>query len=205
MWYTFSYCICPPNQEMQHLSLIFSGSNRHMLESIFQDDGRPLYKLCKKIKLGRISEAHYRNHLNKAASLMWGSELPLDVFQNIMLLTERHPYYVNYLCDAIWSRNEQLPERSNIHEAWCQLVEEERSDLLTEFYSIADNPKKLMIYIATQPKKNIYTAAASKLMEMPTTSVPKALATLLKKDLIEEFEARRYRVINPVYQAVLSE
>ena len=61
-------------QETEYLSLIFSGSNRHLIESIFQDEGRPLYKLCKKIRLGRIQEMHYKKHINKAAKSMWGSE-----------------------------------------------------------------------------------------------------------------------------------
>ncbi len=50
-------------QETKHLSLIFSGSSRHLIKSIFQDDGRPLYKLCKKLKIDRISAEHYEKHL----------------------------------------------------------------------------------------------------------------------------------------------
>ncbi len=169
-------------QEMQNLSLIFSGSNRHLIENIFQDKGRPLYKLCKKIKLERISESHYLKHLNLAANKMWGSELPEDVFTKIMSLTERHPYYVNYLCDSLWDYSDKLPKYNDVEKVWDLMVEEERSDLLREFFSIPENQKKLLIYLASNPGDGLYSSSASTAMGMPSTSVPKTINTLLEKD-----------------------
>jgi len=194
-------------QETTHLALIFSGSNRRLIESIFQDEGRPLYKLCKKIRLERIARNHYKKHLNNTAKLMWNQELPERVFSEIMKLTERHPYYVNYLCDSIWSLCDNVPTVSNIKKIWSMVIDEERSDLLKEFYSISDNPKKLLIYLATQTKgklnDGLYSIQAAKKMGMPTTSIKKALNILLAKDIIEEIGKGNYQIINPAYQWIL--
>lgn len=84
-------------QETTYLALIFSGSNRHLIESIFQDEGRPLYKLCKKIRLERIDRSHYKEHLNNTAMLMWGNELPERTFSEIMKLTEQHPVNLPFI------------------------------------------------------------------------------------------------------------
>lgn len=54
-------------QETQRLAIVFSGSNPHLLSRMFTDERRPLYKLCRKLVLTRISAEHYRLHLNKAA------------------------------------------------------------------------------------------------------------------------------------------
>ena len=43
-------------QEMQNLSIIFSGSIRTLLIQMFNDEQRPLYKLCRKRKL----RSHFR-------------------------------------------------------------------------------------------------------------------------------------------------
>ncbi len=190
-------------QETQYLAIVFSGSSRHLIESIFQDEGRPLYKLCKKIRLDRISKEHYKKHLNKAARAMWKSELNEAVFQKIMQLTERHPYYVNYVCDGLWDCYEKVPEIEDVHKVWDRMVEEERSDLLREYFSISESQKKLLIYLANYPGESLYSAQAIGRMALSATSVPKALIVLLKKDLIEEYEQGRYRIINPVYNALL--
>lgn len=192
-------------QETKYLAFIFSGSNRHLIESIFQDEGRPLYRLCKKIRLERISSEHYQNHLNIAAKIMWKAPLHNEVFEKIMTLTERHPYYVNNLCDSLWSLYDTLPDLKAVDEAWQLVVEADKSDLLKEFYSIADNPKKLLIYLAIQHTNNLYATETAKNIGMPTTSVAKALQLLLSKDFIEEAGKGTYRVINPVYKFVLIE
>lgn len=193
-------------QETQQLAIIFSGSNRHLIESIFQDEGRPLYKLCKKIKLERIAETHYQNHLNKAAQQMWKHNLPDAVFKQIMQLTERHPYYVNYVCDALWSLDSKsLPKLEDVNSVWEVIMEEERSDLLKEFFSITENQKKLLIYLAAKPGDSIYSAHATQIMGLASTSVPKVLYVLLAKDMVEEYEKGKYRVINPVYKSILVE
>lgn len=193
-------------QETQFLAFIFSGSNRHLIESIFQDAGRPLYRLCKKIRLERISDIHYRNHLNIAANIMWGSDLPESVFEKIMILTERHPYYVNHLCDSLWSLCDSLPNTQSVDATWEMVIEADRSDLLKEFYSIADNPKKLLIFLATQydfHQGNLYSLKTAEKIGMPTTSIKRALQILLNKDIIEESSKGVYQVINPIYKNIL--
>lgn len=190
-------------QETKNLSLIFSGSSRHMIESIFQNEGRPLYKLCKKIKLNRINEQHYQKHLEKAAILMWKKPLSSEVFDKIIYLTERHPYYINYLCDYLWTDNECLPSVDDVIKTWNQVIEEDRSDLLREYFTLSENQKKLLRYIALNPGSSLYTLEASKLMEMQTTSVSYALTELLEKDIVETYNPKHYRVINPTFKKLL--
>lgn len=193
-------------QETKYLSFIFSGSNRHLIESIFQNAGRPLYKLCKKIKLQRISEDHYRDHLNIAAQAQWKKLLDEDVFQCIMKLTEQHPYYVNYLCDALWTLcSKKLPKIEDVENSWVLIIEEERSDLLREFFSLGEAQKKLLKYLATHADSGIYTAEASEMMELASTAVPAAVQALLSRDLLEDLGERKYLVINPAYRVLLRE
>ena len=133
---------------------------------------------------------------------------PDNVFEKIMNLTEHHPYYVNHLCDSLWSLCDTLPDEQSVLAAWKLVIDADHSDTLKEFYSISDNPKKLLIYLATQYKKNeenLYSIESSKKIGMPSTSIAKSLNILVNKDLIEETEKGVYRVINPVYKFVLNE
>lgn len=127
---------------------------------------------------------------------MWGIKLSEVTFNEIMRLTERHPYYVNYICDALWSEI-ATPEPETVLITWGIIVDEERSDLLSEFYSLTENQKKLLVYLSSEHAGKIYTIEASKRMGMPSTSVTKALHVLLNRDIVEESSKGIYRVINP--------
>ena len=189
-------------QETQHLAMIFSGSSPHLLKSMFEDERRPLYKLCRKIRLGRIGARHYQQHLNKAARSKWAKPLTQAVFQRIMALTGRHPYYVNYLCDELWSSCNQLPSLQTVEQAWMQVAEEEKSDLLKDFFTLSENQRKLMICLANQGGAHIYANASAKAMDMPASSISRALSALLEKDYLEKI-GKAYSLVVPVYATLL--
>jgi hypothetical protein len=188
-------------QETRNLAIIFSGSNSHLLKSMFEDERRPLYKLCRKIILGRIAIEDYKQHLNKAAKLMWKGKLNEEAFVTIMSLTEQHPYYVNYLCDELWS-NDTSPNEDKVNKAWLQIAEEEHSDLLKDFFSLSENQRKLLIHIANYGGKDVYSHESSQKMNLPISSISSGLATLIEKDYIEK-TAENYRLIVPVYKIIL--
>lgn len=188
-------------QETQNLSIIFSGSNPTMLTAMFEDERRPLYKLCRKLVLDRMHEKDYEPHLNRAAKSKWGNPLDKNVFEKIMQITERHPYYVNYLCDELWLENKP-PTLKNVIEAWHMIVEEERSDLLKDFFLLPDNQRKILIYIANFGGKNIYASSVAIKMDMSSGSIPATLSTLIEKNYIEKQDGV-FRIIVPAYNQLL--
>lgn len=190
-------------QETQNLSIIFCGSNPHLLKAMFEDERRPLYKLCRKLTLDRISETDYYNHLNFAACSIWGQELPEPVLNKIMAFTERHPYYVNYLCDELSTECDCLPSEDDIERAWQLVIEEERSDLIKEFSTLSLNQRKVMIYIVNHGGQHLFSHQASQSMGIPASSISRTLEALLEKDLIEKID-NTYRVIVPVYKSLLA-
>lgn len=189
-------------QDTRELSFIFSGSNPHLLKNMFEDERRPLYKLCRKLMLGSISELHYEGHLNKAAKEMWNTLLDVKVFKYTMDVTERHPYYVNYLCDILWEECELSPKVENVIKAWNAVVEEERSDLLKDFFRLTENQRRLLIYIAKGKGKEIYSNDAAKKMDIPVSSISRGLNSLIEGDYITKTE-EGYRLVVPVYKTLL--
>ncbi|MFI4956067.1 MAG: hypothetical protein ACHQAX_02535 [Gammaproteobacteria bacterium] len=87
-------------QESESLCFIFSGSNRHILATMFDDQGSPLYMLCDRINVERIHEKDYVNYLNDVSMKTWKKKLPNEVINEIFNLTEFHPYYINALGGA---------------------------------------------------------------------------------------------------------
>lgn len=189
-------------QETQNLSIIFSGSNPKILETMFEDERRPLYKLCRKLVLDRMQEKDYEPHLRKAAQSKWGVALDKNILEKIMQMTERHPYYVNYLCNELWLEN-RPPTIKSVIDAWQMIVDEERSDLLKDFFLLPDNQRKMLIHIANFGGENIYASSAAIKMDMPSGSIPVTLSALIEKNYLEKCNGV-FRIIVPVYNQLLS-
>ena len=190
-------------QEMQNLSLIFSGSVRSLLLSMFEDENRPLYKLCRKIKLERIAACEYKKHIQKIALSTWGSPLDEPVFDKIMTLSNRHPYYVNYLCDILWEIVHKLPQIIDIENAWASVVAEEWSDALRELSDLPIGQRRLLKFLANNAAKNIQSQETCVAISMPASSISTAVHVLIEKDYVEQNENGQYHVINPLLLAVL--
>jgi uncharacterized protein len=190
-------------QEMQCLSLIFSGSIRSLLLSMFEDENRPLYKLCRKIKLDRIAASDYEKHIQKIALDTMGKHLDQASFNKIMELSNRHPYYVNYLCDILWESCPKAPIVMDIEDAWANVVIEEWSDALRELSDLPMGQRRLLKYIANHFEKNIQSQEACIKLSMPASSISTAVHVLTEKDYVEKDQSGFYRVINPLLLAVL--
>lgn len=193
-------------QEMTQLSIVFSGSIRSLLTSMFEDENRPLYKLCRKLKLERISSEHYEKHLNKIAKTTWDEELNKNVISKIMQLTNRHPYYVNYLCDILWTLSEKTPTEKKVKTAWDNVIAEEWSDAVRELANLPLNQRKILKLLSSSPIEKLQSQQTAKRLNLASSTISSSINTLLEKDYIElDKETNRYRVINPLLAAVTQE
>ncbi len=185
-------------QKTKNLMIIFSGSNRRMLLNMFEDDTKPLYKLCWKIELNRISEQHYREHLQKVAKLFWKKSLPESLETVLLELSERHPYYLNKLCDRIWSYfPKTLPTIEDAYDAWQEILDEEKSDIVKEISLLSPNQKKVLIFLAKGETPLMSSKKVILELEITSSSILLVLQALEAKDIIEKLEIG-YRIVNPV-------
>lgn len=191
-------------QQTSYISFIFSGSNRHLLQHMFYDSARPLYKLCDRITLERISERDYREHIDKLSQKRWGKKISNKSFDALFLLTERHPYYLNNLCLRLWDSDIKTPPTpKQIESTWHELSNEEQLDVSRELSSLSNGQKKLLIAISTGQKDKLTSKDFLKKIDMTGASIVEALKVLTKKDYIEKQEDGYY-LIDPLIKTVLN-
>jgi hypothetical protein len=189
-------------QQTHYLTMIFSGSNRKLLKTMFDDETRPLYKLCWKLSLSRIEDHHYRQHMKKAAMAQWKRDLSDEVFARIIFLTEKHPFYVNKLCDRIWTYCEKInPSVDEVNEQWQKILEEEKSDAVKEISLLSMGQKSVLHYIAHHPNAQFTSKETIVALDMPSSSILAAIEGLEEKDMIERRSASQ--IINPVVKYYL--
>ncbi len=190
-------------QRSQHVSLIISGSHRHMLNQIFDDRNKPFYKLCDRINLEKIKAADHTSFIQKHAKAKWKSTLSEQTLEELLNLTEKHPYYVNRLCAKLWE-SKSLPNVNQVQMSWQNLGEEEFDSVVNDLNLLSKNQRILLQAIAKKGTLNAHTSGATiRELQMPQSSIVDSIKILSQEDFIELSE-NGYQLIDPLIKYVLA-
>lgn len=191
-------------QLTKSISFIFSGSNRHLLNQLFEDRKRPFYKLCERISIDRISEAAYEKHIQEAINNKWRNKLDKEAMRALFSYSERHPYYLNSLCSKMLFKND-LPTKTTIDSMWEQYVLEERSNVASELELLSKNQRKLLTILART--NGTYSPLGQdfiQIAKMSKATIDQSLTFLERHDYVAKDNDSFYSVLDPLIKAVLS-
>jgi AAA+ ATPase superfamily predicted ATPase len=95
--------------EIQHhedVAYLFLGSRKHLIQEMFLDSKRPLYRSAEHYPLPEIAEKDWRPFIQErfeGAEKTISGERVADVCE----WAGRHPFYVQHLCHVLWERCEE--------------------------------------------------------------------------------------------------
>lgn len=190
-------------QETENFTLIFSGSHRHLLSSMFNNKNKPLYRLCDEIQLNRISEADYLPFLKKFSLSQWEETLNEPVMNAILNYSERHPYYFNAICEKLFMK-ETLPTVPDVDAIWQHLLITKKKDVLTETKELNITHKKLLVAISHGINKELTGQQFLSQAELPGSTVVRALEYLEDNDFIEK-RNDQYYIIDPLLKGIINQ
>ena len=182
-----------------NVTYLFSGSQRHLLAGMFEDEERPLYRLCHKITLDRISEADYRAFIQQASGTRWRQPVTDDVIARILKFTARHPYYVNALCARLWGGS--LPpgiESVDVH--WSRIVDEDGRVAVGRLLRLPPSQRAILKAIARSDEGVEHPGSHQFLssLRLPTSTGNHARVALEQDDLIHRHGHGRWTLVDPV-------
>lgn len=191
-------------QKSRGLVFIFSGSNRHLMEQMFNDKKRPFYKICDHVMLQRIMAVHYIPYIEKASLAKWGTKLDKDTINKILSITELHPYYVNKLCYTLW-QNENAPNVENVQNIWNLLILENKSLIERELSRLTLIQRRTLLIIARLGKvQNTFTQGFILDSQMSIGGIQNSLKNLLQADYLCKDEAGYYSILDPMLKGALT-
>lgn len=168
------------------------------------DRTRPLYMLCDRINLGRIEASYYQNYINRVSKTTWGQSLGKTVLQLIFSITERHPYYMNALCNKIWAqRKNKPPIQSEVKLIWHDYVMQEESKTAKELSLLSELQKKLLVLIANGQTHSLTSQAVVKQTNVSSAAITKALKMLDERDYLSKNIDGSYYMIDPLLKTSL--
>ena len=178
---------------------VFSGSRRHLLAPMFEDRERPLFRLCRKLTLGRIAAADYADFLSQVGAERWGKAPSAEVRGEILELVGRHPYYLNALCSRLWDRN-RPPTTGSVRSEWARIVDADGRAAAARLAGLPASQRALLGRIAREPGGLAEPGAHRVLAELrlPASTVNHARRMLERRDLIRRSQDHRWSLVDPV-------
>ncbi|MBS0359265.1 MAG: ATP-binding protein [Proteobacteria bacterium] len=183
-------------ERSQHVSYIFCGSKRHLLNEMFSDKSRPLYHLCDLMTVDRIESSCYHDFLNKMAKAKWKKLLNNDAINEIIHLTENHPYYVNALCRRLW-RHDDITTISDVRNTWHDYVSQQSIWIANDLSNLTLNRRKVITGLAYEPTNEPQGQAFSIKVGLNPSGIKKCLVDLQKLDMIYLNKNGYYCVLDP--------
>ena len=191
-------------ERARNVTYLFAGSRKHLLASMFEDEDRPLYRLCRKMTLRRISAEDYRNFLSRAGRTRWRRRVPAEAIDRILTLTNRHPHYVNALCAPLW-RADAPPTADGVEAMWARLVAEEGGVAAGRVARLAPSQRALLRAIAAAedgvPHPTSYAFLGQ--LRLPVSTGVRARDALERDDLIQQEAGGRWTLVDPAMAAWL--
>ena len=184
-------------QSAKALAFVFLGSERTLLAQLFEDEKRPLYRLCEHLEVGRIDANAYRAFLRDAARLRWGSNLNDASLERILALTERHPFYVNALARELWD-GRRAPDVAAVDDAWARLVVSEAELFKAQLLAVPHVTRGVLRALAIEPTATPTAQAVTTSLGLSAGTVAKAVRWLEERDLLSRDDAGILRPVDPL-------
>ena len=191
-------------ERARNVTYLFAGSQRHLLASMFEDEDRPLYRLCRKMTLDRIGAADYRAFMRQAGISRWRSPVADAAIDRILAATTRHPYYVNALCARLWG-GERPPSVEAVDAAWSRIVDEDKRVAADRLVRLAPSQRALLKAVARTRGGVEHPASLEFLspLRLPTSTGNRARVVLEQEDLIRRDDDGRWVLVDPVMTSYL--
>lgn len=187
-------------QKMNNCLFIFAGSNRHILENMFNSAAKPFYNSAEQTYLDCIPRAVYTQFTREQFALA-GRKISSGAADLAYDLFEGHTYYVhNVLHNAFaYMDPDKEVDEADIHHTLNDLLEDKGRAFSSVMNQLNYQQKETLIAIAKEKNARGVTSVAfvKKHALKSPSSVQYAISTLLDKQLLtyeNEGRAKVYRL-----------
>ena len=174
-------------QRMSNCLFIFAGSNRHILENMFNSTARPFYNSTEQFHLERIPKEIYTSFAIQQI-INAGRAITADAASLAYDLFEGHTYYVHHILHNAFANSnpQKTMDEEDIRNAMEELLDARERSFSNIMNKLNYKQKETLIAIAKEGKANGVTSVAfvKKHALKSASSVQYAISTLLEDQLL---------------------
>jgi hypothetical protein len=171
-------------QFMQNVSFIFSGSNRRLMSEIFSSAARPFFSSTQFLFLDTIPTASYHPFIiEKFADQK--RTISADAVDFILSWTFAHTYYVQAVCNRIFSKNITKIDLTTTMQICYEILKSQ--EMMFVQYRNWLTPTQWELLKAIAKEKQVIQPTSGKFTTkygLTASSVQRALPVLLEKEMV---------------------
>jgi hypothetical protein len=174
-------------QHHDRIAYVFMGSKRHLLDELFADKNKPLYRIAKAVPLGKITKEKLASFLH---SRFHSVQMRIDSsnIERILEISGCHPYYTQQLCHEAY--NMTVPQKQvtdeQIRKATEQCITAQSYAYTTLWEGLSGKQRELVIALSKLPGGNVYSKEFIDRFNLGSaSSVQTAIDALEKKGIID--------------------
>ncbi len=141
-------------QHHKNVCYIFMGSRRHMLEQMFSENSRALYKMAEPYPLARIAPAHYKTWIKALYQKYKKPAPPDEIIDEILSTCDNHPLYVQQFFYFLWKESEIT--KTAVKQCVRKILQRRFHEYANIWDKLTTNQKKACALICISGGKNIY-------------------------------------------------
>lgn len=187
-------------QRSKNIRFIFSGSHTSILQAMFRSHSRPFYQSTDMMHLEPIEHEEYKDFIiEKFAE--GKRKLNPELADHILDWTRHHTYYVQLLCNRLYSKNAKQPDEWFLERVMHELLKENQPVYYSYRKLLTENQWSLIKGIAKENgAKHVMSGDFIRKHDLGSaSSIQTALAAILDKEMVYEEEGRYF-----VYDVLLS-
>ena len=175
-------------QGQKNVAYIFLGSRKHVVQKMFLDKSRPLYRAAAHFPLGPIREEDWLPFIRERfmmAKKSISDEQVLEVCRS----AEGHPFYVQHLCHVLWELCEanKTVDNTLISQAVNTLLARENHAYTILWESLTKNQQRFLKGLTAEPPrvKPFSSEFLSRHKLGSPSSTQRAVQSLLERDIVD--------------------
>jgi hypothetical protein len=175
-------------QNQRDVSYIFLGSRKHLVQKMFLDKSRPLYRAGAHYPLGPIGSKDWLPFIRERFRNS-NKQIDAELISEICNMTGGHPFYTQHLCHAVWEICEsgKRATSATLESALRLLLERESYAYAALWESFTMNQRRFLTGLAASPEKpEVYSGGfVSRYNLRSHSAVQRVVNTLLERDVID--------------------
>jgi hypothetical protein len=172
-------------QNLPHVSFIFSGSSKHLMSEMFVSAKRPFYQSTEMMVLEKLDENEYSHFIIDKFS-EGKKDISLENAQYILERCSNYTFYVQVLCNRIFSSDYKTIDKTVIHEVLKNIIEEYEQVYYSYKNLLTDYQWKVTSAVAAEGVVNNPTSGEfiGKYKLNTVSSVRAAIKSLIDKEIL---------------------
>lgn len=172
--------------QSDNITMLFSGSQRHLLLHLFNDPKKPMYRSVEQMELNEIPYPKYSSFIKRMFKK--GAKTIDDrVIHLILKWTRSHTFYTQYLCNRLYALDQETIKETDLLKMQHQLLNEQQMTFLSYRNILSKNQYEILKAIAKESSvKSVRTKDFITTYGIAASTAQQSLDYLVNKEMVYE-------------------